>query len=85
MSGPFADSQLAAFVGQPAPAFADLDVTAMRAGVAQRAQSRPPGPEMAVVVDLTVAGRPARLYRPGPGSLPVIVYLHGGGWTVGSL
>jgi acetyl esterase len=40
---------------------------------------------MDLVVDLTVAGRPARLYRPVSGPLPLIVYLHGGGWTVGSL
>jgi len=85
MSGPFADSQLAEFVARPGPTFADLDVTAMRAGIAQRAQSRPPGPDMHLVRDLTVADRPARLYRPAPGSLPVIVYLHGGGWTIGSL
>jgi acetyl esterase len=26
-----------------------------------------------------------RLYRPGEGTLPIIVYYHGGGWVVGSL
>ncbi|MCB1739758.1 MAG: alpha/beta hydrolase fold domain-containing protein, partial [Gammaproteobacteria bacterium] len=27
----------------------------------------------------------ARLYRPGPGPLPVILYYHGGGWVIGDL
>lgn len=71
MSGPFADSQLAAFVAQPGPAFADLEVPAMRAGIAQRAQSRTPGPAMDLVVDLPVGHRPARLYRPTSTALPV--------------
>jgi acetyl esterase len=28
---------------------------------------------------------PARLYRPGEGTLPLLVYFHGGGWVVGSV
>ncbi|MEQ8394877.1 alpha/beta hydrolase fold domain-containing protein [Thalassobaculum sp.] len=47
-------------------------------------------PEMARIVDTTVAGPqrdiPVRLLYPREGeNLPVIVYLHGGGWVVGSL
>jgi acetyl esterase len=47
-------------------------------------------PEVALVRELLVDGAdgllPARLYHPDPGSrLPVIVYLHGGGWVGGSL
>lgn len=47
-------------------------------------------PEVALVRDLLVAGAdgrlPARLYHPDPGRrLPVVVYLHGGGWVGGSL
>jgi acetyl esterase len=37
------------------------------------------------VRDLRIGGLPARLYRPVPGSVPLVVYLHGGGWTIGSL
>lgn len=37
------------------------------------------------VEDLVVAGRPARLYAAGAGRLPVLLYLHGGGFVVGSL
>src|SRR6185312_2596814 len=30
-------------------------------------------------------GIPARMYRPSPDpDLPVVVFLHGGGWTIGS-
>jgi len=49
-------------------------------GVARGAQLR----------DTTVAGAqgtlPARVYRPaGPGSFPLVVNFHGGGWTLGNL
>src|SRR6476469_3169192 len=38
------------------------------------------------VEDLTVAGRPARLYRPeGAGGTPPPVFLHGGGYVIGAL
>ena len=38
------------------------------------------------VEDLTVAGRPARLYRPeGEGEKPTLVFFHGGGYVVGDL
>jgi acetyl esterase len=46
-------------------------------------------PEIAHVDDLTVPGAAgpmrARLYRPRPGTLPLIVFVHGGGWTFGSV
>ena len=48
-----------------------------------------PLPAIASVVDTSVAGVPARIYRPlgGPGTqaLPALLYFHGGGHTVGSL
>ncbi|MFG6466957.1 alpha/beta hydrolase [Roseateles sp. BYS87W] len=37
------------------------------------------------VQDLTVADRPARLYAPSEARLPVLLYLHGGGFTIGDL
>jgi acetyl esterase len=57
----------------------------MREGIEQRARSRSPGPEMHSTADLQAGERAARLYRPAAGRLPLVVYLHGGGWTVGSL
>lgn len=35
--------------------------------------------------DRLLAGRPARLYAAGAGSLPALLYLHGGGFVVGGL
>ncbi|WP_407074830.1 alpha/beta hydrolase [Roseateles sp.] len=37
------------------------------------------------VEDLEVAGCPARLYAPSADKLPVMLYLHGGGFTIGGL
>jgi acetyl esterase len=37
------------------------------------------------VEDLEAAGRPARLYAPSAAKLPVLLYLHGGGFTIGDL
>jgi acetyl esterase len=40
---------------------------------------------VASVEDREVAGVPVRLYDPSPGAAsPVLVYLHGGGWVIGS-
>ena len=61
--------------------FAELDVASIRAGVEERARSRARGPEVAEVRDV---GR-IRLYRPAGGPLPLALYLHRGGWTIGSL
>jgi acetyl esterase len=81
--GPFADEQLAAYVSQlPSGVF---DVAAMREGTEQRARQRPRGPEMRAVRELRIGQIPARLYRPVDTRPPLVVYLHGGGWTIGSL
>jgi acetyl esterase/lipase len=56
----------------------------MREGMAQRAKARPRGPEMHEVRELRIGELPARLYRPKDGAAPLLVYLHGGGWTIGS-
>ena len=44
------------------------------------------GPQMASVTEQTVAGVRVRSYDPGPpAAKPVLIYLHGGGWTLFSL
>jgi acetyl esterase len=83
--GPFADEQLAAYVAQASSVFAQPEVAAMRAGIASRVAARPRGPDLYEVRDLRIGELPARLYRPAPGPVPLVVYLHGGGWTIGSL
>jgi acetyl esterase len=41
---------------------------------------------VAEVTDHEVAGVPTRIYDPAPGgSLPILVYFHGGGWVTGSV
>jgi acetyl esterase len=60
----------------------------LRAASARRAAARPTGPELPLVVDLTVGAEvpvPVRLYRPTLQPRPLLVYFHGGGWTIGDL
>ncbi len=85
MPEPFADQELAAYVASLPPASAGLEVAELREGIARRARERPRGPEMLAVRDLLIGELPVRLYRPVPGPAPLMVYLHGGGWTIGSL
>ena len=65
--------------------FAQPEVAAIREGIARRAAARTPGPDLPEVRNLRIGELPARLYRPVPGPAPLVVYLHGGGWTIGSL
>ncbi|WP_256228128.1 alpha/beta hydrolase [Variovorax sp. YR750] len=49
-----------------------------------------PKPELARIEDLTIAARdgyaiPVRLYAPSSAVLPVLIYFHGGGFTVGNI
>ncbi len=56
----------------------------------RRALTQPDPPALPVVRDLAAPGPagpiPLRLYRPvADGTLPVLVYFHGGGWVIGDL
>ncbi|GAA6526333.1 alpha/beta hydrolase fold domain-containing protein [Intrasporangium sp. DVR] len=44
-----------------------------------------PGVPVHHVADVDADGVPGRLYRPAEGRLPVVVYVHGGGWVDGGL
>lgn len=87
----FADPGLAELVAEVAGRPGGTDVAALRAGSAQRARARAKGPELPVVRDVLVPpvddlpAVPARLYRPDAGAAPLVLYLHGGGWTIGDL
>jgi acetyl esterase len=87
----FADPELADLIAQLSSRPAETDIAAMREGAAQRAAARAKGPDLTEVRDVVVpsgAGVPevaARLYRPQSGPAPLVVYAHGGGWTIGSL
>ena len=84
LSGPFADIELEACVTAQSPA-GEMDVTAIREAVRMRAQLRPRGPEMHGLRELEIGALRGRLYRPTDAPGPIVVYFHGGGWTVGSL
>jgi acetyl esterase len=83
--GPFADAQLEQFVKQASAPGGSLDVATMREGMARRAGVRPRGPVMHEVRELRVDGLGARLYQPDAGAGALVVYFHGGGWTMGNL
>ena len=53
----------------------------------RRGFTQPDPPAMAEVRDLRAGAVPLRLYRPlaSGEALPVLLYLHGGGWTIGDL
>lgn len=80
----FADPQIAGILQAPSP-IAAPDVEQMRLAVAERASATPRGPELPEVRDVEVADLPARLYRPGASTGPLVLYLHGGGWTIGGI
>ncbi|HEV7931097.1 MAG TPA: alpha/beta hydrolase, partial [Actinomadura sp.] len=86
-----ADAGLAAFVRavreEPGPSARSLGPSALRAAQRNRVEARPPGPELAAVEDLTAGPNavPVRLYRPVLESRPLVVFLHGGMWTIGDL
>jgi acetyl esterase len=85
LAGELADAELAAWVlalrAEPRPPAAELGADLFRASSRARNASRPRGPELERVADVSVP-RPARLYGK---SDAVVVYLHGGCFTFGDL
>jgi acetyl esterase len=68
------------------PPFYTLTPEEARAAYAAGAEVlEPPRAALPRVEDITVADRPARLYAPSRDPLPVLLYLHGGGFVVGGL
>ena len=84
VSEPIADAELQAWLREQ-PAFSEPDPAAWRADIAERAARQPREIEMQRVTDLDAAGVPVRLYVPFGEPAALLVYLHGGGWTIGSL
>lgn len=72
----------------PGPSARQVGVEALRAGSRRRSAARPPGPALWRVTDLVVPADPpvaVRLYRPAPSPAALLVFIHGGGWTIGDL
>lgn len=81
------DAGIAAALGEPAPMppLTREILPMVRAGMAA-AGAALTGVELAEVRDLDADGVPVRLYRPsGEPGLPLLVFLHGGGWMLGNL
>lgn len=74
---------------QAPPAVDPTPATAREAFSSQMRLLRPiatgPGPKLPQEFELPIGTLKARLYRPAPGVLPIIMHLHGGGWVVGDL
>jgi acetyl esterase len=88
---PLADAELTAFIEairhDPGPPARAVGAAELRRAQRLRVEARSPGPEIAWVEDLTVgsAAVKARLYRPSAAASPLVVFLHGGMWTIGDL
>jgi acetyl esterase len=81
------DPDIAALVGapQPMPPLTPEIIPLIRAGMAATGAALP-GVELAEVRDMDADGVPVRLYRPASDTpLPLLVFLHGGGWMFGDL
>jgi acetyl esterase len=81
------DPDIAALTGepQPLPALTAETIQVMRDGMLA-AGGALPGEDLLEVEDLDAEGVPVRLYRPASESgLPLLVFLHGGGWLFGDL
>ncbi len=84
MTPVLADAQLEEYLARVGPP-GDLDVAALRRSARERGRLRSPGPDVHEVRDLRIGQLKARLYRPTAGNIPLIIFLHGGGWTIGDL
>ncbi|MGZ6834192.1 MAG: alpha/beta hydrolase fold domain-containing protein, partial [Mycobacteriaceae bacterium] len=83
------DPELAAILDLlPIMDFGDpaLDVGALRQGMEGVSAMMPVSIEMADVNDGVADGVPVRVYRPeGAAPLPVVLFIHGGGFVIGSV
>ncbi len=81
------DPEIAALMGPPAalPPLVPEVIALMRTGMHATGAALP-GDELPAVDDLDAQGVPVRLYRPSEDQgLPLLVFLHGGGWIFGDL
>lgn len=71
------------------PKIGSLPAREMRGFLTQMEAGIPPGPVLHHVEDKSIPGShgevPVRVYRPTGAPTAILVYFHGGGWTLGSL
>jgi acetyl esterase len=71
---------------QVPPVYTLSPTEARRLYLERRGFTQPDAPAVAEIRDLRGDdGVALRLYRPAPGRLPLLVYFHGGGWTIGDI
>lgn len=78
------------FEANDVPPYETLSVAEARLALEEVKRLQKPPKPVAEVRDIMVPGAegplPARVYHPDPARhLPLVVYLHGGGWTLGSI
>ncbi|AEG50185.1 alpha/beta hydrolase domain-containing protein [Sphingobium chlorophenolicum L-1] len=80
---------LAAMAAAPGPKLGEASAAEMRAVEAVMAEQMPAGPAVESVLDIEIpsgaATIAARLYRDSPEPRALMVYYHGGGWTLGGI
>jgi len=86
------DSELADYLARvartlPLPTVVDVPARRLRMEAIQKAFPPPPDTVARDDVFVTLPGRElfVRIYRPATGTLPALVYFHGGGWVAGSV
>ena len=89
---PQAEAFLKQLQDEGTPAFYEMSVLEARAFEAGLEEIQGDVQEVAEVRDILVPGEgdageiPVRIYNPAPGkTLPLVIYLHGGGWVMGSI
>lgn len=83
---PAAAAVLAMLAESGAPPLNELPVPIAREAYAQVSALGGEPPSVARTLDTVVDGVPVRVYWPqGEGPHPVLIWVHGGGWTVGSV
>lgn len=81
------DKDIAEFCGSPPP-LPELtpDIIALARAEMLRSGASLPAPDLETIKDFFAGDVPLRFYRPAsPDALPLLVFLHGGGWIFGNL
>jgi acetyl esterase/lipase len=71
--------------GTPAERRAEMTAGREETGATMYGLAAPVAEEHDMLVPSDAGGVPIRVYRPGPGTLPAYVFVHGGGWWLGTL
>ena len=83
---PEAEAAVRAAERRPRPSVHLLPISEARRCYAEESVPATPVAHLNQVHDVALGGHlTGRLYRPGEGTLPVVLFFHGGGWVIGSV